>query len=494
MLGLARAAWRRPLLLAAWPILSVLAGCAGPGPLSAARPPSAVALARIDGPVPARAPAGHASRDYPQLASPIDLQAHGYVEHEYFFSGQATRYEIPPDAATGRVLSQGHPYRTRMLVRRPLDATRFNGVVVVEWLNVTAGYNNDSIWQATSEHFMRAGYAYVGISAQRVGVHQPATGLLAWSPTRYAGLDLTHGGQVTDDSLSFDVFAQGARLVAEPSDIDPLAGLSRARTMLAIGSSQSEGRLVNYFNAVHPQHRLFDGYFLYLGTGGRLRTDQSAKVFKLNTENDVLLLGEGRARQPDSDWLRTWEITGASHVGTPTVAIRNPILVRDGLPVIEPRCDRPALSQVPTFDVMPAAFDALERWVRRGVAPPTAERIVLTELGRAATPAAGSAPAVPATPSVAARDAEGIARGGLRLAAVEVPRATNSGYNTGPGSCRLYGSSEAFSPQRLRERYPTPEAYLDAVDRAIQANQRAGHLLAPEAQRARQQARALVGR
>ena len=40
--------------------------------------------------------------------------------------------------------SKGFPYlaaayRTRLLVRRPSNPARFNGTVVVEWLNVTSG-------------------------------------------------------------------------------------------------------------------------------------------------------------------------------------------------------------------------------------------------------------------------------------------------------------------------------------------------------------------
>ncbi|WP_366246661.1 alpha/beta hydrolase domain-containing protein, partial [Cellulosimicrobium cellulans] len=39
-------------------------------------------------------------------------------------------------------------------------------------------------WFQTHEHLVREGYAWVGVSAQRAGVHS-ATGLRAWSPERY---------------------------------------------------------------------------------------------------------------------------------------------------------------------------------------------------------------------------------------------------------------------------------------------------------------------
>src|SRR5262249_47724822 len=104
----------------------------------------------VTGPIPVNATPGDPSHDYPQLATQVDLASQGYVEEEYFFQGTATRYSTPP-LATGGVVSSGHPYKTRMIVRRPTSAARFNGVVVVEWVNVTSGYNLDAMWQASQD-------------------------------------------------------------------------------------------------------------------------------------------------------------------------------------------------------------------------------------------------------------------------------------------------------------------------------------------------------
>ena len=227
------------------------------------------------------------------------------MEEEYFFQGTATRYSTPP-LATGGVVSSGHPYKTRMIVRRPTSAERFNGIVIVEWVNVTSGYNLDAMWQASFDLLMREGYAYVGVSAQRVGVQQPPSGLTAWSPTRYGTLDVTAGNTVPSDTLSYDIFSQAAQAIRHPVGVNPLGGLP-VRLIIAAGVSQSQGRLVAYHNSIHPLAEVYDGFYLVLGLGGRLRTDLAVKVFKVNTENDVLLLGEAAARQPDSDRLRTWE-------------------------------------------------------------------------------------------------------------------------------------------------------------------------------------------
>ncbi|MBO0835821.1 MAG: hypothetical protein J2P28_09910 [Actinobacteria bacterium] len=173
----------------------------------------------VTGPIAAKAPPGDPSHDYPQLATQVDIASQGYVEEEYFFEGTATRYSTPT-LATGGVVSTGHPYRTRMIVRRPTSAERFNGIVVVEWVNVTSGYNLDAMWQASYDLLMREGYAYVGVSAQRVGVQQPPSGLTSWSPARYAGLDVTAGNTVPSDTLSYDIFSQAAQAIRHPMGVD----------------------------------------------------------------------------------------------------------------------------------------------------------------------------------------------------------------------------------------------------------------------------------
>jgi Alpha/beta hydrolase domain len=419
----------------------------------------------VTGPIPVKAPPGDPSRDYPQLATQLDLASQGYVEEEYFFEGTATRYSTPP-LATGGVVSTGHPYKTRMIVRRPASAERFNGIVVVEWVNVTAGYNLDAMWQASFDLLMREGYAYVGVSAQRVGVQQPPSGLTSWSPTRYAGLDVTAGGTVPSDTLSYDIFSQAAQAIRNPVSVSPLGGLP-VRLVIASGVSQSEGRLVLYHNSIHPLAGVYDGFFLVLGIGGQLRTDLNVKVFKVNTENDVLLLGEAAARQADSDRLRTWEIAGSSHVSFQSTEFRTPLLIRDGLPVSDTSvCTLPALSRIPTRFVLNAVYGHLTGWIEAGTPPPTAPRIQLTSV----------------VPAVAARDSFGNALGGLRLAQHAVPTATNTGLNSGPGFCFLFGSHQPFDDATLAALYPNHGRYVSAVDKVTKQNLAAGFLVAADAE------------
>jgi len=184
----------------------------------------------VTGPIPANVPPGDPSHDYPQLATsldlarPLDLASLGYVEEEYFFSSTANVYNTPT-LATGTIVSSGHPYKSRIIVRRPTSPARFNGTVLVEWVNVTSGYNNDTLVRQSQDHLVRAGFAYVGVSAQRVGVQVPPGGLTEWSPIRYGSLDVTDNGTITDDALSYDIFSQAAQAIRTPRGVDMLAGL-----------------------------------------------------------------------------------------------------------------------------------------------------------------------------------------------------------------------------------------------------------------------------
>jgi Alpha/beta hydrolase domain len=243
---------------------------------------------------------------------------------------------------------------------------------------------------------------------------------------------------------------------------------------LAIGASQSEGRLVLYHNSIHPLAGVFDAFFLYLGLGGLLRTDLDVKVFKVNTETDLLFLGEVAARQPDSDKLRTWEVAGASHVGFAGFANRVALTMRDGLPVPNPSpCTRPALSHIPTFHVLNAVYEHLARWVAEDIGPPTAPPVEVVSAG---------------PPVVLARDSFGNALGGVRLAEHAVPTAVNDGINSGPGFCFLYRGHIPFDDATLAALYPNHGSYVSQVSHVTNDNLAAGYILADDAEATKESA------
>ena len=429
---------------------------------------SADPAATITGPIPATAKTGDPSHGFVFSPAAPDLAAHGYVEEEFFIAGTANRY-TRPDMATAEVVDGGHPYTTRFVVRRPTSPAAFNGTVVVEWNNVTAGRDLDIDWFQSWPHFVRAGYAWVGVSAQRVGVDA----LREWSPARYGTLDVTHEGIVGRDELSYDIFSAVGRAVRAGGDT--MGGLAVER-VIATGHSQSAGRLAVYLNTVHPIDPVYDGVVVH-GGGGRIRDDLDVKVWKLLAETD--LGRQASIRQPDTDRFRSWEVAGSSHVdiffaveSAKVGAVMNGRSEADalaGLPAageLSGRCDMPEYSRVPFRYVMNAAYDHMVRWIEGGVAPPTAPPVDAESVG---------------PPTVFARDGRGNATGGIRLAAHAVPTAMNAGQNTGQGFCRLFGAHEPFDAATLAGLYPSHDAYVTAVREVAEENVAAGYILEADA-------------
>ena len=98
------------------------------------------------------------------------------------------------------------------------------------------------VGSVTEGEYLR-GYAWVGVSAQSVGVNgfpgPQAAGLKQWDPERYGSLD--HPG----DTYSYDIFSPAGRVVGPDrakSANDPMGGLVVKR-LVAAGASQSAGRL-----------------------------------------------------------------------------------------------------------------------------------------------------------------------------------------------------------------------------------------------------------
>src|ERR1700722_9433107 len=108
----------------------------------------------------------------PLSALRLDLESAGYVEEEYFASGTATAFEAtaaPSDGMWSIVPTASAQYRTRILVRRPVDSAHFNGTVVVEWMNQSSGESAPD-WGYLNPELTRRGYVYVAVSAQSLGV------------------------------------------------------------------------------------------------------------------------------------------------------------------------------------------------------------------------------------------------------------------------------------------------------------------------------------
>ena len=148
----------------------------------------------VEGPIPVT------ESSHPFLASDIPLASYGYQEDEYFLTGTGYTYNTGgavnvngSKILTGGPNSNGtYPYKTRIVVRRPSNPANFNGKVVVEWQNVTAGYDLEANWFGDPYYLLRNGYAWVGVSAQAVGTNYLKN---TFNPTRYAGLEVGPAGR-----------------------------------------------------------------------------------------------------------------------------------------------------------------------------------------------------------------------------------------------------------------------------------------------------------
>ena len=428
------------------------------GAVALVAPAVAAADPLVEGPIPGTAPGNPTSpvlgETYPFFSTWLELAASGYVEEEFYLSGAADAY-----ATTGAKLASDVRYRTRVVVRRPVSQAAFNGTVLVEWQNVTAGYDLDALW---NRRHLREGYAWVGVSAQRVDVDQ----LRGWSPTRYGSLDVTGGGAFTTDQLSYDVFAQAAQAI--PS----LLGGLEAERVLAIGASQSASRMTVYYNVVLPQEQpVFDGYAFIVGTApSRVGTEP---IFQVLSETDVT---NPLTRRADSDVFRRWEVAGAAHSGWEGQEYRRPLSIRDlgAAPVYE--CTNPPFSRVPLSQVIEAAYTHLVRWVDGAAPPPHARYLAFNGTTKV-------------------RNELGLAQGGIQLSQVAVPTALNTGSNSGPSFCVLFGTHVPFGDEQLDALYRNHGQYVGAVARTDEANVEAGYLLPADAEEnQREAAHSGVGR
>ena len=132
---------------------------------------------------------------------------------------------------------------------------------------------------------------------------------------------------------------------------------------------------------------------------------------------------------------------------------------------------------------MGAAYDELVRWVSGGAPPPSAPKIVVASMVEPhARPELG-ATAPPARNAILARNALGLAEGGIRLAAMDVPTGLSVGGNTGPGACNRWGAYTPLSVAQLAQLYPSHAGYVHRVAEVSRANAVKGFILNGAAQR-----------
>ena len=458
---------------------------------------SAAAATSEPGPTVSAPVTGGGGEIQPPNVVPLDLSQVGYRQSEYFLSGTATSYVPNPEPLASDGMwnvapASTAPYTTRVVVFRPKQAAKFNGTVVVEWLNVSGGVDANPDWTMTHNELIRDGFAWVGVSAQPVGINQlkcpsplpdpPVPPCNApGDPVRYESL--SHPG----DSYSYDIFSQAGQAVRD--DAAKLLGGLKPKKVLAVGESQSAGRMVTYIDAVQPIAKVYDGFLVHSRGAGAaplsqpplatvtaptptlIRTDLDVPVFVFQTESDVV--NGYAARQDDSDLYRAWEAAGTSHYDHYGLSI-GPTDIGDGQGAVANMEANQQPTDVPSEGgkcavpintggahwLLNAAVHRLNQWVTKGTPPPKGTPLQIESNA----------------PFAYAKDADGTALGGVRSPQVDAPIAvlTGSSNSAAPGHtdvvsmfCRLFGSTVPFTAEQVAAKYENHAAFVSAWRQAI---------------------------
>src|SRR3954447_22637058 len=385
---------------------------------------------------------------------PLKAKGYDYTEQEFFYSGNAE------DLSTGL----NAPYESRMLVRLPRNPKKFSGLVVVEWLNVTGQSDLETVWPIEAQFLMKHGIGYVGVSAQEAGICCGPTTLKGWDPRRYGAL--IH----PEDTFSYDIFSQALKALREPAHNgttslhptppDPMRGM-KIRKLVATGAAQSSLYLTTFVND-HYNRGLIDLYVITRGGGPY--DDFTTPIFQLNEENSF-------AEQADNPHYVVWQEAGTAHApaawwGYISDEQQRDLLVPGTADAINTACS----VNHGSVDYSSRAFStAVSRFFLGGKLPPSVPRVK--------TDASGNI----------ARDANGLAEGGLRQPFIQVP----VGFNTSDG-CPLYGTYTPWSAAKIKSLYPTHKDYLKRLKAAADGDVKAGTLLAEDRDQVLRKAKAFT--
>ena len=255
-----------------------------------------------------------------------------YEAREYFVSGAT---------------SAGAPYKTRIVIRKPKDNAKFNGLVLAESMHPSG---NPWVFHFTQVYSMTT-----GVIGLEILTTTPA-GLAAANQARYKDLVVPNGA-------TNDILAQVGALIKSDHQDNPFLGLP-LRKMILAGSSASAAVAQNYLTNAHMAQRLagmkpiYDGFMPTSANGQIPAIDVPTILVPTMRE---AFTGNG-TNQPDNDKLRVYEFAGMAHIDSRVAGAYYP----------DP-CQAP-ISRYPLGSEMAVALDKLFAWVDKGIAPPHADR------------------------------------------------------------------------------------------------------------------------
>jgi len=459
-------------------------------------------------------PATEASWPFGRAAVACDFEALGYVEKEYFFSGEARVYEELPHGKAG-VIFEGAPYTNRVLFRMPADPAKFSGNVVIEILNSTAGIDIDRLWINSWKYLTRHGDIYVGITSRG----NVLDALLHFDPERYAPLSWANpmpgrpapaGAPASgpfrfrgeqEMGLFWDMLDDCARLLLGQEDANPLKAYPNRRLFLT-GWSQSTSYIARYLKTFYDEeHPIYAGYLSAGGgcvpmglnacepqvppfqadgipTGSVMGAAQP--VIAVNTESENrLAYWYGDFDEPRFKF-RTYQIPGSSHDSRYNLFdyyALDPYMTSKEIRHREVKFQDGDNLDYPYEPIFCAAFRNLFAWANEGIPAPHAPKIETNIVRGCSTDPLG-------TDADNLTDVFGNSLGGIRTPAIDYPTGTYCSHAINPdGSVSaMFGKVNPFSPEKLKLLYGSLAGYRALVERGAEQMQAKGFLLPEDKQ------------
>ena len=340
-----------------------------------------------------------------------DMDHFDYVADEYAITGTA----------------DGESYKTRLVVRRPRDMSRFSGLVLFEPMH-PAGFAHG--FEHNSVYLMDAGH--IAIEVLTLGQEH-----LAFNPERY-------GDHHFNANQTSEVLAQAGALIKSAQS--PIAGAG-LRKMILFGTSATSRILTDYL----PAHdiflqangsKIFDG-FMPTSNGSRI-LPVDVPMIQMPTQHEYMNVATAvQDGDEPGNQFRVYEFTGIGHL----MARHNPRMT--------PQLCENKPTEYPLELYFSVALHHLFEWVDKGIAPPRGDRVLVDRN-------------VDNDGSLMLLDEHGNPIGGIRNPYVDVPFATYIAGNTlAQGQdpalavvCRLSVYEVPFSKEQLREMYGSKANFL----------------------------------
>ena len=440
----------------------------------------------IEGPLPV------SDTSYPfcsmkHCRKPYDLAKLGYMEDEFFISGKANVYKENGSGGMRIKLVQ-QPYKTRVLVRRPVNQEDFSGRVYLDILNATNNYDNEDLWTRIYNWCVKNGHGYIGITSKPCNL----LALKYFNYERYNSLCMNgetapqpaplvyNSVPGTEEGLFWDMLSQTAYQLRYGMRQNFFSGWP-IKYLYLTGQSQSGAYLntyIHYFDtAISPLH-LYNGYLNIVGAQlerplcqskqpkpltflYRANFRTSTPFINITSEGDLSLFanfGAGdlihhcpKNSDTPENRCRYYEIAGAPHydIKCPVMASDSDILASNQHPKNISHEKEQLLNDIPLAYYVVGMLEKLHIWATESKAP---ENIPPIERH--------------ADMKTLKRNKDGNVIGGLRPPMLQVPVASYEGLDSSEPMAAI-GTQHLFTKQKFYQRYKNKEEYFRRFDAAV---------------------------